>query len=124
MLVSSGEACAHGFAVVVWFVVSVDVAGDVSKKLVICQPPTAEKSKLRSVAALTSWLMTKLPLSTDEINQTAVDALALRAVSVIREDADTVGNVTAVEEAPGVSVTWPTLFDRPSTSSFVVETMA
>jgi len=79
---------------------------------------------LRSVAALTSWLMTKLPLSTDEINQTAADALALRAVSAIIEDADTVGNVTGVEEAPGVSVTWPTLFDRPSTSSFVVETIA
>jgi len=45
-------------------------------------------------------------------------------VSAIIEDADTVGNVTGVEEAPGVSVTWPTLFDRPSTSSFVVETMA
>jgi hypothetical protein len=53
-----------------------------------------------------------------------VDALKVRADSVIIDDTEAVGKFTGVDVALGASVTEPTLFDRPSTSSFVVETMA
>jgi hypothetical protein len=53
-----------------------------------------------------------------------VEALKVRADRAIIDDTEAVGKFTAVDVAPGVSVTEPTLFERPSTSSFVVETMA
>jgi hypothetical protein len=113
MLVNSGDAVAHGFAVVVPLDVCVVVAGVVSKKPIVSlrslyslyQPPTAEKSKKRSIAGLLSCVMMKLPFNTVE-TQTDVcvaAALALRGVNATIEDTEIVGKVTIVEVAFGVS---------------------
>jgi len=55
---------------------------------------------------------------------TAAAAFAVRGTRRMVDEREQVGNLTEVVVAPGVSVSAPTLFERPSASSLIVETIA
>ena len=55
---------------------------------------------------------------------TAAAAFAVRGTSRIVDVNEQVGNLMEVVVAPGVSVNAPTLFERPSASSLIVDTIA
>ena len=81
---------------------------------------------MRSVCVLLTWATIKLPFRMVWIYvvDTAAAALAVRGTSRIVDVSEHVGKFTEVVVALGCSVSAPTLLERPSASSLIVETMA